>query len=469
MKFYSKPIVEHDEVPLADNGRLEEIIKFWKDRENPGKKSAHNSNKKGNLCYVVSVVEYKDPHPEGKLSEILGLVQAQGDRICGHEIYHSAKPNPKTFLGRGISEDIAERANELGADLLVIDAELSPSQMRNLEEITYLPIADREGIILNVFLCHAETRHARNQVEIAQLEYLRPRIRGLGLNMDQQAGGIMRGRGPGETASELMARQLDRRLAQLQKSSRKLITAGVSQRQSRVTCKRIALVGYTNAGKTSLMNALTMAGLSARNRPFETLDTTTRCLIRRSGEDILLSDTVGFIRSIPERLLNSFESTLSEILETSLLVIVVDAADPEKELHLRTTEKLLLKLKANTIPRFYVFNKIDKLKNSALSENFNSLTHGNNWVTLSSMNTKAVKQLRENLIHAVNTEKQISNVFVPYASREVITKIYAQCRIIEIKSDVNGLKFTLEGDKKVLEQIKIASNEAIQLNKGVQK
>ena len=224
--------------------------------------------------------------------------------------------------------------------MLVLDAELSASQMRNLEDAAGIAICDREAIILNVFLRHARTRRAKIQVEIAQLEYLRPRIRGVGLDMDQQTGGSKNARGPGETASELLARKLDSRLAELRKGLTRLETSAKTQRQQRVECQRLVLVGYTNAGKTSLMNALTSGELSARDMPFETLDTTSRCLTRHGGE-VVISDTVGFIRRLPERLLASFDSTLSEIGEASLLVIVVDASDYERELQIETTLQIL--------------------------------------------------------------------------------------------------------------------------------
>lgn len=176
--------------------------------------------------------------------------------------------------------------------MLVLDAELTPSQMRNLEDLAGIPICDREGVILNVFLKHASTRRSRVQVEMAQLEYLRPRIRGVGIDMDQQIGGMVGSRGPGETASELLARKLDGRMAELKKLQLKFRRSEQQQRQQRGDCQRIVLVGYTNAGKTSLMNALTAETLSARDRPFETLDTTSRSLSRH-GQKVLISDTVG--------------------------------------------------------------------------------------------------------------------------------------------------------------------------------
>jgi len=458
MKFYSKPLVEHTEVPLADDGRLEHIIAHWQDQQAPKTNTQEHTE---NCCYVVSVSDPDTVYAEGKLAEILGLVKAQGDAIYGHEIYRLNKPNPRTLLGTGAVRDIAERARDAGANLLVLDAALSPSQMRNLENETGFAISDREGVILNVFLRHAQTRHARIQVEIAQLAYLRPRIRGLGLNMDQQAGGVMRGRGPGETASELMARRLDERYAHLLKAANKLNKAGKCQRQQRASCLRIALLGYTNAGKTSLMNALTSAQLSARDLPFETLDTTTRRLAQQPGGDILLSDTVGFIRALPNRLLASFESTLAEVRETDLLAIVVDAADPEWLLHLETTEALLGKLHAEDIPRFYVFNKVDRLPVPPMQEQLDNVSHGHAFMALSCHHQDQVARLKAALIQAVSQQTRLS-VFVPYVADQIMAKVYANCRVLETQSREQGLDFVLEGDAAMLRQIQHAS-EAMQL------
>src|SRR5690606_6938667 len=209
LRFQSRPVEENAEVPLADEGRWEDMVAGFARRHAPAKPR----DAAGNSSYVVSV-RHKDDDADGenKLAEIVGLVRAQGDRVVGSEMHVLRRTEPRTFLGRGASAAIAERALDLGADMLVLDAELSPSQLRNLEDAAGLPVCDREAVILNVFRKHARTRSAQIQVEVAQLEYLRPRIRGLGLDMDQQTGGMTKARGPGETASELLARRLDRRL-----------------------------------------------------------------------------------------------------------------------------------------------------------------------------------------------------------------------------------------------------------------
>ncbi len=449
MKFHSKPIEEHDEVPLADDGQWEQLITHWA-RRRPG---ASKPAGKDNRCYVVSVGAWQSAiQREAQLAEILGLVEAQGDPVVGHQALRRARPDPRTYLGRGAADEVAARAAECDANLLVVDAELSPSQTRNLEDTTGLAICDREAVILNVFERHARTRRARIQVEIAHLEYLRPRIRGLGLDMDQQAGGLMRARGPGETASELLARRLDGRLVELRKQFARLSRAGRTQRRGRDACKRIVLVGYTNAGKTSLMNGLTSAGLSARDVPFETLDTTSRCLTRHGG-DVILSDTVGFIRRLPPRLLASFESTLAEIGEASLVVVVVDASDPELEMHLSTTEDPLGRLGAAEIPRFYVFNKLDRLAVALSEDTLVRLSQGHRYAALSSHDREAVARLREALVGAARREHPRVELVVPYRASEVIARVYAECRVVEAEAVDDGLIMTIEGAPHVVAQL----------------
>jgi GTP-binding protein HflX len=454
-KFTSKPIKEHAEAPLADDGRLEKLVAHWQSHTTP----AELVDGEGAAAYVVSVGAELDPCARGaQLAEITSLVQHQGDRVVGQEIRHLPAPNPRTFLGKGTAKEIALRAREAGATMLVLDAELSPSQTRNLEDEAGIAVCDREAVILNVFLRHARSRRARIQVEIAQLQYLRPRIRGVGLDMDQQTGATKNARGPGETASELMARKLDRRLAELTKALRRVGTSGETQRRQRDGCKRMVLVGYTNAGKTSLMNALTSAGLSARDMPFETLDTTSRCLTRHGG-DVLLSDTVGFIRRLPERLLASFESTLAEITEASLLVIVIDAGDEEWKLHLETTLGVLERLGAGEIARFYVFNKIDRLP-TVDAELFARSSEGHPWAALSSHDGAAVEALKERLLGAVNRRDATASIFVPYAAMQAASAVYARCRVVASEAEPGGLRLEVQGSPELIAQIQKAVAEA---------
>lgn len=454
MKFHSKSVEEHPEVPLADDGRLEDLISHWTRREQPQRAALEG----GNQCYVLSVHQPGDAGAAAQLEEITGLVHAQGDHVVGREAYALSRPDPRTLIRRGVAERIGTAARECGADLLVVDAELSPSQTRNLEDATGLPVCDREAVILNVFERHATTRRARTQVEIAHLEYLRPRIRGIGLNMDQQAGGIMGGRGPGETASELFARRLDGRLADLRRRLVRLKQGDAAQRKHRDGCARIVLVGYTNAGKTSLMNALTSAGLSVRDRPFETLDTTSRCLSRHGGE-VLLSDTVGFIRRLPERLFASFESTLAEVSEASLLLVVADVSDPEVAQHLQTTESVLARLGAAAIPRIVVFNKVDRLPAMVDDGALSAMAHGQPHIAVSSHDPRSVAELRRALMIWARSRRKVRQVFVPYERHEVTGAIYRDCRVLETRAVANGIQYLIEGESHVVDGIARATRK----------
>jgi len=455
-KFYSKPVSEHSEVPLADGGELEKLVEHWNARES----ARAGDVGEGNACYVVSVgADRDDTARDAQLAEIVALVQHQGGRVVGKERCYLAQPNARTLLGRGTAQAIADRAREHGATMLVLDAELSPSQTRNLEDAVGMAICDREAIILNVFLRHARTRRAKIQVEIAQLEYLRPRIRGVGLDMDQQTGGNKSARGPGETASELMARKLDSRLKELRSALLDCESSSQTQRQKRAGCERIALVGYTNAGKTSLMNALTSSELSARDMPFETLDTTSRCLTRHGGE-IVLSDTVGFIRRLPERLLASFQSTLAEISEASLLLIVVDASDPERELQLSTTLELIEKMGAQRVPRFYVFNKVDRLAQPPQREELAELADGHPFTALSSRDAGAVAELHASLIDSVRSRQAELTAFVPYAAASTLSLIYANCRVARSDAGEAGLTLRIQGPSAVLSRIQHSLGKA---------
>jgi GTP-binding protein HflX len=441
MRFYSEAVEEHPEVPLADDGALDDLVaQFAAKRPGPSARPG--------ACYVVSVRRGDEVRQRAALAEIVGLVDARGDQLAGSEQIVVSRPNPRTWFGKGTAEAIAERARAVGAEVLVLDVVLSPSQTRNLEELTGLAVQDREGVILGVFQKNARTRKANIQVSIAHLEYLRPRIRGIGLEMDQQAGGLVNGKGAGETASELLARQLDDRLVRLRRELDRLQHADDVQRRGRRACPRVALVGYTNAGKTSLMNALTGAGLSARDRPFETLDTTTRCLTRHGG-DVLIGDTVGFIRELPERLLASFESTLTEIRDATVLALVVDLSDPEWPEHLRTTLAVVERLGAGEVRRLYVFHKADRVEVVPM-DTMLAAAGSHPWAVTSCGDAASIDGLRDALLASARGDRRTATVVIPYAAGDRFAAVYAKCRVLSEEALDDGVRLVIEGPDRVV-------------------
>ena len=449
MRVHSNAVEEHAEVPHADGGEWEQQLERCRSKSRGGSRTSEDRTR----SYVVSVYRSDGaPFAAARMREILGLVDAQGDDVVGSESLLLSRVSPKTWLRRGVAEGVGERARQCGADQLVLDAELSPSQTRNLEDLTGLPISDREAVILNVFERHAATPRSRVQVEIAHLSYLRPRIRGIGLDMDQQAGGLMGSRGPGETASELFARRLDSRLHRLRRSLERLERSDRARQRRRKQCTCAVLVGYTNAGKTSLMNALCATELSARDRPFETLETTSRCLTRHGG-DVLLSDTVGFIRELPERLFASFASTLEEVRNADLLLVVVDASDPERAAHLRTTVAVLRRLGANEVERLVVFNKIDRLPDGVDDRNLERLSAGHPYIAVSSRDPTSAQRLREVMLTAVRRRRVVREVFVRYENQAVLQAVYARCRILKSVACERGTQLLIEGAPRTVARI----------------
>ena len=262
----------------------------------------------------------------------------------------------------------------------------------------------------------------------------------------------MGGRGPGETASELLARRLDKRLAELKKALKRVQVAGEAQRRRRDQSKRIALVGYTNAGKTTLMNNLASTELLAQDMPFVTLDTTVRCLTRHGG-DVLLSDTVGFIRRLPNRLLASFETTLAGVAGSDVDCSGVDASDPEWEMHLETTHKMLVTLGAEEIPRYYLFSKADRLAALPSKEVMDTVSSGHDYQFISNQDKGAIGELKEVLVGRARADLRRTKVYVPYHALKAMEIVYRSCRVMETEAKPNGLLFSLEAESYVIDQI----------------
>jgi GTP-binding protein HflX len=294
------------------------------------------------------------------LAELKLLAETAGAQVRGEVVQRRGPIRASTFLSKGKIEEIQERAAEERAGLLLLDDDLSPAQHRNLEKELGMRVVDRSGLILDIFARRARTREARLQVELAQLEYLLPRLTRMWEHLGRLGGGIGT-RGPGETQLEVDRRRIRERIARLKRDLEGVVRERRVQRKGRRDCFKVSLVGYTNAGKSTLFNALARANVYVEDQLFATLDPTTRAIAAEGPVRVLLTDTVGFIRKLPAHLVASFRATLEEVTEADLLLHVVDATEPDPDAHIEAVHTVLEGLDALQRPRLLVFNKIDAL------------------------------------------------------------------------------------------------------------
>ena len=295
------------------------------------------------------------------LDELASLANTAGAEVNDIIIQERKKPDPAYFIGKGKAEELAIKIEMEKIDLIIFDDELSPAQARNLENLTKIKVMDRAGLILDIFADHARSKESKTQVELAQLKYLLPRLTRQWTHLSRQVGGIGT-KGPGETQLETDRRLVRTRITALNKELKVIEKQRESQRKQQKDFHRIALMGYTNAGKSTLMNALTNSDTLVEDKLFATLDTTTRRLESQSNMNILISDTVGFIRKLPHDLIASFKSTLSQTVEADVLIHVVDLSHPAFEEHIDIVNTLLDELEVKDTPMLLVFNKVDKIK-----------------------------------------------------------------------------------------------------------
>lgn len=307
---------------------------------------------------------------EEKLTEYLDelefLTYTAGGEVIKRFSQKLEKPNPKTFLGTGKMDEISSYIKEKNISTVIFDDELSPSQQKNISKILDCKVLDRTNLILDIFAQRAETSYARTQVELAQCQYLLPRLSGMWTHLERQKGGIGL-RGPGETEIETDRRIVRDRIALLKEKIKTIDKQMSVQRGNRGAMVRVALVGYTNVGKSTLMNVISKSEVFVENKLFATLDTTVRKVVIKNLP-FLLSDTVGFIRKLPTQLVDSFKSTLDEVREADLLLHVVDISHPDFEEHISSVNQILQDIKSNDKPTIMVFNKIDAYKNEVIDE-----------------------------------------------------------------------------------------------------
>ena len=340
------------------------------------KRTKKHSSERAVLIGLITLTQTKEQAIE-YLEELTFLANTAGANPVKHFLQKLSYADPKTFIGKGKLEEVKQYVVENYINLVIFDDELGPSQLRNLEKALEVKILDRSNLILDIFAGRAQTSYARTQVELAQYQYLLPRLTRMWTHLERQKGGIGM-RGPGETQIETDRRIIQQKIALLKEKLKKIDKQKAIQRGNRGALVRVALVGYTNVGKSTIMNALAKTEVLAENKLFATLDTTVRKIVIRNLP-FLLSDTVGFIRKLPHQLIESFKSTLDEVREADILLHVVDISHPNFEEQIEIVNKTLAEIDGLDKPTVMVFNKIDAFRYKPIEEdNSNSRTAINN-------------------------------------------------------------------------------------------
>ena len=428
---------------------------------------------------AVQLPNVSDLEFDASLTELRELAKTLGITVVHTFVQKRSGFDTTAYLGVGKREEIrlfvdhetafdgedpaARRVSHLPGpiDFLLVDHEISPSQARNLEKETGCEVMDRTMVILEIFHRNARSRAAKAQVEIARLGYMAPRLREaakLAGPQGRQRSGVG-GRGSGESHTELDRRKIRDRIAELQleilamEAERKTQRA---RRQSRQSQASVALVGYTNAGKSTLMRALTGSEVLVANKLFATLDTTVRTLYPESVPRVLVSDTVGFIKNLPHGLVASFKSTLDEALDAALLLHVIDASDPGFERQLKVTDEVLTEIGADDIPRIRVFNKIDHVGDEAAQAECKAMlkTQYPDCVVMSARRPDEVARLRQTIVTFFQRDLIEAELFLPWSAQQRRKDIYASCEVIDERADEAGAYFKLRGEPAVVDDLR---------------
>ncbi len=388
---------------------------------------------KSKAILVGIVTDGETEEAEISMKELERLLDTAGGEVFATVIQNKSTPDPRTLIGKGKVQEIAEICENNGVKLVIFDEELSPAQIRNLEDDigNDVNVIDRSMLILDIFALHATSGEGKLQVELAQLKYTAPRLIGKGAELSRLGGGIGT-RGPGESKLESDRRHIKRRIVALEEELEKLASTRRTMRaaRDRSGLKKIAIVGYTNAGKSTLLNRLTDAGILAEDKLFATLDPTTRKFELPSGETVLLTDTVGFIRKLPHHLVNAFRSTLDEAACADMIMILADASDPEYLSQLECTEQTLEELGAGDKPTLYVFNKCDR---GTFDDPVIDRTRERDKVVhVSALTGEGCDKLADMLVEMVNGGKCSVIFKIPNAEAGALNKLYKDAVVEEV-------------------------------------
>ncbi|MBM6909218.1 GTPase HflX [Oscillibacter valericigenes] len=379
------------------------------------------------------VLKKEENADEDTMEELSALVETAGGETVGIVLQNRPSPDPRTFIGEGKVAEVQLYCENTGATMVIFDNDLSPSQMRVLTELLGVQVLDRCGLILDIFAQRAKTKEGRLQVELAQYQYLLPRLTGMWTHLERQAGtsgkGPIGSKGPGETQLETDRRHIRRKIDKLREDLEEVRRVRATQRQRRQKNEIpvVAIVGYTNAGKSTLLNHLTGAGIPANNRLFDTLDTTSRLLTVSDTLDVVISDTVGFIRKLPHQLVEAFKATLEELEYADLLLHVIDVSNPEWQQQAAVVENLIRELGAGELPRIDVFNKSDRLPAGEI------MPHGQDICSISARTGEGVDKLLEMIASRLDSGSRRVELRIPYDKGGLLDQLYREAKVESVE------------------------------------
>ncbi|MBC8323768.1 MAG: GTPase HflX [Candidatus Marinimicrobia bacterium] len=386
------------------------------------------------------------------LDELELLAETAGAKVVGQITQRLKKLNPQFLVGKGKADQIVGQAKELDAQLIIFDDDLSPAQAKNFMNLSEdLKVIDRSALILDIFRQHAKSREAKTQVELAHLGYLLPRLTRQWTHLERQIGGIGTRSGMGETQIEIDRRLIRTRISKLKKELEKIDQERTVQSKGRQTYFRTALVGYTNAGKSTIMNALSGADVFVQDQLFATLDTTIRQVEVNDSQQILLSDTVGFVRKLPHDLVASFRSTLKEVVDADLLLVVLDASSPHVSDHFKTINNVLDEIDAGEKRSLIVLNKIDLVEDIKI---LNQLKQAfPEAVMISALDKLRLDELLKSVESIMNEDFQTVDVDIPFTNGKIISEIQNDMDVLDREYYDEGVRMTIKGPSSKIQQI----------------
>ena len=392
------------------------------------------------------------------LDEMELLSETAGAEVVGRVTQKVSKINPAFFIGKGKAEQIVRQAKELDANLLIFDDDLSPAQTKNFLKLAdNLKVIDRSALILDIFRKHAKTKEAKTQVELAHLQYILPRLTRMWTHLERQMGGIGTRAGAGETQIEVDRRLVRQRIGKLKKELKRIDRERVTQGKRRKDLFKVAIVGYTNAGKSTLMQALTGEEVFIQDQLFATLDTTIRSVSFNGTQKFLLSDTVGFIRKLPHHLVASFRSTLKEVIDGDLILIVLDASSQQVMEHLETIHTVLEELKADKHKTLLVLNKIDLIHGSARMAYLKRIFPEG--ILISARSQLRIDQLMKNITRVMDETSQTVNVFFSFEQGRELAVAQEGVEVLERSYDDDGIRLKIRGSPQRINQIILSTEK----------